>query len=380
MRIGPVAVLAAVLCPSVAPAQALDDRPGQLPPLLPIPPANTPVPQLPPGPSGPGTEYDPGYLYIPEQAPETVRTVIRSAERWRFAVSAELAWLATRPTPEVVKLRPPDAFGTRVPGITLPLGGRVVSASQAGLGLTVVRWLGDARDHAIETNLFLLPDSSHTVTAFAPGTLVYFPDPAQSAPLLVRYPDSLRGVGTAFPATAATSFVGLDVNYRRSLIATAGARLDAVVGYRFAYLADEVYLGDEPVEGNTEYKRNRLLVENTFHGGQIGLAGEIRTETWYTEGVVKLAYGAVHTNQSATGAFQFARPAAVVACETRGAFLPTVGVRLGYQLSNHGRLFAGYSFQYLDRVARLGDAFAGGPETTRDFWVQSIGLGFECRY
>ena len=44
--------------------------------------------------------------------------------------------------------------------------------------------------------------------------------------------------------------------------------------------------------------------------------------------------------------------------------------------------FAGYSFQYLNRVSRLGDvldpAATGVPLTT--FWVQSVNLGFELRY
>ena len=49
------------------------------------------------------------------------------------------------------------------------------------------------------------------------------------------------------------------------------------------------------------------------------------------------------------------------------------------------RVFAGYSFQYLSRVARLGDVLDSTPASDRaarvtDFWVQSINFGVELRY
>ena len=50
--------------------------------------------------------------------------------------------------------------------------------------------------------------------------------------------------------------------------------------------------------------------------------------------------------------------------------------------ANTARLFVGYSFQYLNRVARLGDVLnrrEREPPFT-DFWIQSFNLGFELRY
>jgi hypothetical protein len=122
-----------------------------------------------------------------------------------------------------------------------------------------------------------------------------------------------------------------------------------------------------------------LHADSTFHGGQVGVAVGLDRGAWYTDGVVKIAYGAVTTDTGASGAFGFSRPRPRVGGETRAAVLPTVSGRIGYRLSDRAGVFASYSFQYLDRVARLGDAFCacGGHS---DLWVNSLGLGLEWRF
>ena len=64
------------------------------------------------------------------------------------------------------------------------------------------------------------------------------------------------------------------------------------------------------------------------------------------------------------------------------AVMPTLNVQLGRQVTERARVFAGYSFNYLSRVARLGDALnpANTGLTFTDFWVQSIGFGAEFRF
>ncbi|OWK43207.1 hypothetical protein FRUB_02806 [Fimbriiglobus ruber] len=73
-------------------------------------------------------------------------------------------------------------------------------------------------------------------------------------------------------------------------------------------------------------------------------------------------------------------------------------MNLGYQVTDHIRLIAGYSFLYLNSVARPGNQIdpvidtqqippatgtgtrpAGGVRTS-DFWVQGINLGMQLRY
>ena len=59
-----------------------------------------------------------------------------------------------------------------------------------------------------------------------------------------------------------------------------------------------------------------------------------------------------------------------------------MNVQVGRQVGQHARVFAGYSFQYLSEVARLGDVLNPAATTISytDFWVQSLSLGFELRY
>ena len=58
-----------------------------------------------------------------------------------------------------------------------------------------------------------------------------------------------------FPATIGTFFVTADVNYRNKLFCSDYARLDGLIGYRYAYLGDELYPGDLPNGG----RRSRPL-------------------------------------------------------------------------------------------------------------------------
>ena len=256
----------------------------------------------------------------------------------------------------------------------------MIDPFRVGLGLTVGRWFGDESLHGIEGSFFVLPESTRTFDSFAPRTVVVFPDgSSRSAPVLIRLPNAFAGVGTTFTTTVSSWFAGADVNYRVGLLIGNSARLDLLAGYRFAYLQDSVYLGDRPEPDHDQTRWNRLSTDNTFHGGQLGLSGDYRTDTWYAEGSVKIAYGAVTTNTTATGAFLYSHPVPQLGSNTQDAVLPTLNVRLGYRVGARGKAFVGYSFQYLSHVNRLGDAFCSGVMED-DFWVQSLNLGFEWRF
>jgi hypothetical protein len=370
------------------------DRPTQLPPLL-VPPANQP-PCPPAGPVGPAGEYDHGHLYLPEYVPPVPRApeACRPLGRWWVNPSLELAWVPTRAAPGSVRLRIPDGLGGSLPGPILPAGGRTTSNFQSGFGLSVGRFIDERNTRAIEGSLYLLGIADHTFDGFAPGMLVIFPQGStKSAPQVIPLPPPLdaRIVGV-FPATLSTFFIAADANYRQNLYCGPHVRLDVLAGYRFAYLQEELFLGDVPEPGCDAYTRNRLLVANEFHGGQVGLAGEWRAESWYVGGTVKVAFGAVTPDVCASGLFVgaegatgagYARLAALSdPPRSRFAVLPTVNLAVGKQVSERARLFAGYSFQYLSRAARLGDVLdpAASGIPVADFWIQAVNFGMELRY
>ncbi|MBN9117727.1 MAG: BBP7 family outer membrane beta-barrel protein [Planctomycetes bacterium] len=372
------------------------EYPCDLPPLLPVPPNPGPLAEVPrPGPAG--VEYDHGYNYLPERLPERPRRsgddVCGPPGRWWVAPSLELAWVPARPATSMVRLRVLDPVtpGGTLPGPLVPMAARSTSRFQAALGLVVGRWFDENNTHGVEASFFLR-DANSTFGGLSPGSLVVFPQGTDRGAQVIAFPPDLAPfVVGAFPVTLDTFFATADVNYRRKLLCTDGARLDLLAGYRYAYLRDELYLGDVS-DGHDEYRLNRAAVTNAFHGGQIGLAGEVRANRWYAAGSVKVALGAVTEKAEATGAFigaeaqapgGYQRLNALAAGEhTEFAVMPTLNVQLGRQVSDRARVFAGYSLNYLSRVARLGDAL--NPTTTgltvTDFWVRSISLGAEFRF
>jgi hypothetical protein len=393
-----LAACAAVLSASAAgSAQAQPvppDRPAELPPLLTPPPANPPA-TPPAGPPGPVGEYDHSLLYLPPYDPAAAKgpETCRPLGRWWVNPSLELAWVPTRSVPTDLRLRLPDGAGGTIPGPILPTAGQNTNNFLAGFGLSAGRFIGDAHTQAVEGSLFFT-GASLTFDGFAPGMLVVFPRGAARSPaqvIVLPPPLDTTFVGV-FPATLSTTFIGADANYRHNLYCSDSARLDALAGYRFAYLRDELYLGDASGGSGDAYRQNRAAVANPFHGGQIGLAGEARWDRWYAGGVAKVAFGAVTPAVSATGFFAGAEgataagyaplPALANSSRTQFAVLPTVSLVVGRQVREHARVFAGYSFQYLSRVARLGDVLdpAATALVSTDFWVQAVNFGVELRY
>ena len=87
------------------------DRPRELPPLLSVP---SPMPPS-PGSHGPAGEYDPGYFYLPERAPENDGpAACGPAGRFWISPALELAWIKPVSAPNLVRvgtLTGPVAYG-----------------------------------------------------------------------------------------------------------------------------------------------------------------------------------------------------------------------------------------------------------------------------
>lgn len=341
--------------------------------LAAVPPDARPDPALPADPPVVVVEEGPAERVVIDRHP----LLDRPLNRWWLDASVEFGWTNDRAAPQSLRLTPPAAFGGTA-RLDLPVGGRATDRFRVGLGMTVGKWFGDDQ-YAFEAGVYFLPGMTREFTGTATGALVLFPNgPDRSAPLFLTLPDSLAWAGTPFPATATTTYVTTEVNLRPNLLRGDAGQLDLIAGYRFAYLDDELHLGRTPDGGSDDHDRsdafrhNRLLVANSFHGGQLGLAGSLRTSTVYVDGAVKVAYGGVSTRGGSSGAFRAADPAVRCLCGTRGAVMPVVNLRVGCRLGESIDVSAGYSFQYLTGVGRLGDAFTGG---RGDFWAQSVGVG-----
>jgi hypothetical protein len=373
------------------PCAAVDecDPPDRLPPLLAVPPNQMPAKG---GPAGPRGEYDPGYFYLPERSPEPAKpAACGPAGRFWIGPGLELAWIKA-PT------APPLLHADSATGPLLYGNERINSPLKAGFSLNGGLWLNEEHTRGVDASFL-------AVSGFGSNSVI-FPD--GDPPLVLpaggfAFPlnDMSRGYGGAFQAGLSTTFTTADVNYRQNLYCTGNTRLDALVGYRFAHLGDdyEVYGKRLGPDGEIVRFRDEAHTRTNFHGGQIGLAGEARSDRWFVTGSGKIAFGESYSDAEFEGKFRlngtvapfglYARPGLRgTTSASQFAVMPAAAVTLGRQLGDHARVSVGYTFLYLNRVARGPDVFAtaltpalvrSDVETT-DVWLQSVNLSFELRY
>jgi hypothetical protein len=117
-----------------------------------------------------------------------------------------------------------------------------------------------------------------------------------------------------------------------------------------------------------------VRTNNQFYGGLIGFDGELHRNRWFLGLVGKIALGNVTQMADVNSAFHLPR-------ETRFAVAPEVGLKIGYDLKENLRVYAGYNFLYVNHVARPGDQDLL-PASIRqtDFWAHGVSLGLEFRY
>jgi hypothetical protein len=313
----------------------------------------------------------------------------------------------------------PGAFGTAV----LFGGGNVSDNPRSGGRITADGWLNDARTIGVEGYFFGLQSASNHFGALP-----------NSAPILARpffnvqtgAPDAVliafHGVvkGGVNVALASTDLEGAGVDLRANLCCGCCYRVDVVGGYRFLHMHEGFDLSETEIAtgrqaplpvGTRIDVSDSFGTSNQFHGGELGVEAEFRHGGWYADLLGKVALGgtdediAVNGNTSVNGGPRV--PGGFLALPTNignfhrspFAVVPEVGLDVGYQLTDHLRVFTGYTFIYWSRVARPGDQidlalnpsqFPPGhltgparpafiPHDT-DFWAQGINFGAELRF
>ena len=391
-----LALLLAILIPTTAGARemprlsAFDEKPVELPPLLKVPPASQPPAN---GPRGPDGEYDPGYFYLPERAPDRPRPTPCGPEgRIWIGPGLELAWMKPADAPPL--LRVGNAAGPVAYG-----GQSISSPMQAGLSLAAGLWMNEARTMGWDASfLYLNGTGSNSLVGPTADTVLVLPVGGVAA---VTLADPATGRLGAFQAGLDTLFATADVNYRNNLFCSPDSRLDALVGYRYGRLSDdyEVYGKRLNPAGEIIRFRDEAHTQNHFHGGQIGLAGEWRAGRWFATGTGKVAFGVVFSEATLEGKFRqdlvvvpfglYSRPGLSGTQErSQFAVMPAAGFSVGRQIGDHGRVSLGYQLLYMNRVARgpelmepaLTPAVAATEPATEGFWVQSFSLSAEWRY
>jgi hypothetical protein len=326
---------------------------------------------------------------------------------------------------------PRDAAGVLGdPRTSVQFGGRDINDDfRSGVRFYAGTWLDECQTCGIDTSTFYLEpgNDSGAFTCFTNAMIFARPfldvNPAsiRSNAQLICFPNVTSG-GVFVNTT--THLWGTDINARKNLCCGCDYRFDLLGGYRYMQLEDRVNIteqlaaldpaGATPV-GTGFSVFDGFYSKNTFNGGQIGFAGEVRRGRFFASTRGLVALGSVHKEIEIAGLTTIAIPGQVSQTFTGGlltqptnigkytsnefAVMPEATVSLGYNVTEDVRAYVGYTFLYLSNVSRAGNQIdpvvnsaqlpppqftgAARPAFIRndsDFWAQGINFGLEIRF
>ncbi|MBI3840202.1 MAG: BBP7 family outer membrane beta-barrel protein [Planctomycetia bacterium] len=304
--------------------------------------------------------------------------------------------LATTSTPGTLQ---PEAGVLPVNANTSILFGNqnVDNRQRNGGRINVGYWLIDGEFLGVEGQYFALEQANTTFNAISNdgnGNPILarpfinvnpiFPNPREDAQL-IGFPGftepGISGNLTGGIKIRTTSNVQSADALLRQLIwidFTANRRLEVIGGYRFFRSDDSVTVDDNftipagTITAPIDFvSRDQWIARNQFHGGEIGLKGQSYHGRFMLEGLAKVAFGnntqRVSINgfttettlgQSVTTAGGLLTQPTNIGTYRRDVFaiLPEANVNLRYDLTCNLRLTVGYTFLYINRVQRSGDA------------------------
>jgi hypothetical protein len=317
------------------------------------------------------------------------------------------------------------------PGTAVLFGGSDVNDDvRSGGRFTLGSWLDDCQRFDVEGDYFLLESKVAGFSASSGGSPIlarpFFDVSGSPASELVAFPGLARG--SVSVSAESTGLVGADALLSANLCRGCGYRLDVVGGYRFLRLADRLGIDESLVStsasnpsfvpaGTTLDVHDRFDTVNEFHGGNVGLRGELRHGAWLLQGLAQVAVGNNNEVVDVNGATTVTVPGAppvthmggLLALQSnighfsrdRTVVIPEFGARVGYQFSPCLRAFVGYTFLYWGEVLRAGNQIdqtvntsllppVTGPVTgpprpaprlaDSSFWAQGISLGLEVDF
>jgi hypothetical protein len=348
-------------------------------------------------------------------------------EPYDLWVSGEylLWWIRNSNVPPLVTTSPigtPRAMAgvLGAPGTTVLFGDSLNNEERSGGRLTLGFWCDDEQTCGLEGSGFFLAQRSVRFNASSPGAPIlarpFFDIVAgQEASELVAFPGVLAGT---VAVSSSSRLFGAELNARTNWWRGCCWRFDTLLGFRYVGLDERLSVNESlavPM-GAAIAVNDRFGTENNFYGGQLGGDLELRQGPWSLNLVGKVALGSMRETVNINGSTTFFVPGSAPSVQLGGllaqptnigqfardrfAVVPEVGVKLGYQATQHLRLTLGYTFLYLSDVARPGSqidrainvtqlASQFGPGTLvgparpaiipreTDFWAQGISFGLE---
>jgi hypothetical protein len=300
-----------------------------------------------------------------------------------FTIGAEalLWWFKGSPAP--VPLVTDDALDQ--PGTRIFLGGDKLDTNpNPGFRVSAGYALSD--QFGVESNVFYIPTrtTSRSVSSSGrPGSvdlLIPFFDPTlpgESTTFLSSASDGDPFAGSAVERLS-TNFLGAELNGRMRLVATPRWRVDGLGGFRYLRLR-ETYRFDTsspfipPGPSDVWVTRDEFDATNSFYGPQVGIRARADWGPLFLTGTVKVGLGAVvqsvdvsgylitndfnnfGTPQTFAGGY-FTQPTNI-GDHRRTVFgvVPEAALSAGWRLTPSLSIVAGYTFLYVNNVARPGN-------------------------
>lgn len=350
-------------------------------------------------------------------------------------VNAEylLWWAKGGPLPPLVTASPAGtpqnlAGVLGAPGTSIVFGNSdFADGVRSGFRVRAGFWIDECNMCGFDGGLWFLGphDETHVLSCDAAHAMLARPFfnalTATQDSELVCFPNVLSGTVTV---QTRNDFYGADANFRTNLCCGCNFRFDALFGYRFMSLNEQINIDEDLTDinpSNTTPDGTRIQVhdlfraENRFHGAQVGFVSEFRHGKMFIETRGTVAMGPVIQTATIAGSTEITTPGSPTTVSTGGllaqttnigtvtrtrfAVAPEVGVNIGAQVTDHVRLYVGYSFLYWSNVVRPGNlidlgvnpnllppAQPGGPNrpafqwNENSFWAQGITFGVQFRY
>jgi hypothetical protein len=301
--------------------------------------------------------------------------------------------------------------------------GKIGGDLQAGIRLTAGLWLEEDRSRgfgirAYGTEGFKL-NNTYASDGTQPLGLSYFnTDPVNVGfgedAFIVAHNGFGLNVNGSVNVTSQNDFVGGDVFFRSLLDSGCNYRLDALVGYQFARLDNDLIMNatiNDVGAGNTFTFNDSFVCKNTYNAGSLGAQAEIYRGCWTMSMLGKISLGnmrqevtiaGVNTRNAVQSAGGFyTQPFTNIGVHSRDitVWSPEANFKLGYAFNRDVAVSVGYTFMYWNKMALAGDQVNRTVNGTQlsggglvgpgdpmfvfrdtDYWIQTVDIGVSWRY
>jgi len=272
--------------------------------------------------------------------------------------------------------------------ITPVLGGKTSFDTHSGVRLDGGLWFGGQQCVGLDAGYFQLEHRTLGFGLTSAGDPIVGPvfnDLSSQRLILIEagFPGS---VSRNEPQRTATMTAGTDerlwsveANLRVRGPSVFSDRTDLLFGFRHINFDEGVGVNTVsvidptvPVTGGSILATgDSFRAHNRFYGGQIGFQSDYRWRRVFWNFVGKLGIGGMHENVNIQGATASITPAGAITAGPGGVLtqptnigqhnnsiftvVPEIDLNIGYQVTPRLRAYIGYTFLYIDHLARIGD-------------------------